>query len=58
MEPKQIIVRPATPEDAPIIAAALTMALGKETMKLYCGENYQDVLEELVRMENTQWWPT
>ena len=55
MEPKQIIVRPATPEDAPIIAAALTMALGKETMKLYCGENYQDVLEELVRMENTQY---
>ena len=31
------------------------MALGKETMKLYCGENYQDVLEELVRMENTQY---
>lgn len=55
MEPKQIIVRPATPEDAPIIAATLTMALGKETMKLYCGENYQDVLEELVRMENTQY---
>ncbi len=55
MEPRQIIVRPATPEDAPIIAAALTMALGKETMKLYCGENYQDVLEELVRMENTQY---
>ena len=57
METKQptIIVRPATPEDAPIIAAALTMALGEETMRMYCGENYQDVLEELARMENTQY---
>ena len=57
METKQptIIVRPATPEDAPIIAAALTMALGEETMRMYCGENYQDVLEELARMEHTQY---
>lgn len=55
MEPKQIIVRPATPEDAPIIAAALTMALGEESMRMYCGEHYAEVLEEVVRREDTQY---
>ena len=55
MEKKPITIRPATPDDAPIIASALTMALGLETMKLYCGENYQSVLEELARAENTQY---
>ena len=55
MSDKQIIIRPAQPEDAPIIAAALTMALGEETMKMYCGENYQSVLEELARREDTQY---
>ena len=48
MEDKQIVIRPATPDDAAIIAAALTMALGEETMKMYCGENCQSVLEELA----------
>ena len=41
MNNRQIIIRPATPDDAPIIASALTMALGEETMKMYCGENSQ-----------------
>lgn len=55
MEDKQIVIRPATPDDAAIIAAALTMALGEETMKMYCGENCQSVLEELARREDTQY---
>lgn len=49
------VIRPATPDDAAIIAAALTMALGEETMKMYCGENCQSVLEELARREDTQY---
>lgn len=49
------VIRPATPDDAPIIASALTMALGEETMKMYCGENCQRVLEELAQREDTQY---
>ena len=49
------IIRPATPDDAPIIASALTMALGEETMKMYCGKNCQSLLEELARREDTQY---
>lgn len=55
MDTKRLIIRPATPADAPIIASALTMALGEESMKMYCGEQYQDVLEELARREDTQY---
>lgn len=55
MNDKQIVIRPATPDDAPIIASALTMALGEETMKVYCGEDCQSVLEELARREDTQY---
>ncbi len=55
MRMRQIIIRPATSSDAPIIASALTMALGEETMKMYCGENSQSVLEELARREDTQY---
>ena len=55
MNTKHITIRPATIHDAPIIASALTMALGEEAMKMYCGENYQSVLEELAQMENTQY---
>lgn len=55
MNTKHITIRPATIHDAPIIASALTMALGEEAMKMYCGENCQSVLEELAQMENTQY---
>lgn len=55
MDTKQLIIRPATPADASIIASALTMALGEESMKMYCGEHYRDILEELARMDNTQY---
>lgn len=50
-----LVIRPAQKEDAPIIAAALTMALGEELMKTYCGEHYQSVLEELAIREDTQY---
>lgn len=55
MNTKHLTIRPATIHDAPIIASALTMALGEEAMKMYCGENCQSVLEELAQMENTQY---
>ena len=55
MNGKKIVVRSATPGDAPVIASALAMALGEESMRMYCGEHYQDVLEELARMEGTQY---
>ena len=50
-----ITIRPATPADASIIADALTMALGEETMKMYCGPNSRDILQELARREDTQY---
>ena len=37
--------RPAKKEDAPLIAKAVAMAFGEECIKLYCGDNYIDVLE-------------
>lgn len=55
METTTITIRPATTSDAPIIASALAMALGKASMRTYCGENYREVLEELARMEHTQY---
>lgn len=55
MNNNTIDIRPATPSDASIIASALTMALGEETMKRYCGANSQSVLEELARREDTQY---
>ena len=48
-----ITIRPATASDAPIIASALAMALGEASMKMYCGENYREVLKELARMAHT-----
>lgn len=50
-----ITIRPATASDAPIIASALAMALGEASMRMYCGENYREVLEELARMAHTQY---
>lgn len=52
---KQITVRCATVEDAPIIAAAMAMAIGEQSVQQYCGANYNVVLEELARMEHSQY---
>lgn len=55
MSTTTITIRPATASDASIIASALAMALGEASMRMYCGENYREVLKELARMEHTQY---
>ena len=52
---KKITVRRAAAADAPIIAAALAMALGEDAVEQYCGKDYLSVLEELARMEQSQY---
>lgn len=47
--------RPAKKEDAPLIAKAVAMAFGEECIKLYCGNNYIDVLENIAMSENCQY---
>lgn len=42
-------------DDYPIIARAVCMAMGEETAKVYCGSSCMKVLEELARMEGTQY---
>ena len=50
-----VSVRPATREDARVSAEAVAMAIGSESAVLYCGENYLDVLEEVVLEKGTQY---
>ena len=50
-----VSVRPATREDARLIAEAVAMAIGSESAVLYCGENYLDVLEEVALEKGTQY---
>ena len=50
-----VSVRPATREDARVIAEAVAMAIGSESAVLYCGENYLDVLEEIALEKGTQY---
>lgn len=52
---QDVVIRFATVEDAPIIAAAIVMAIGEETVLHYCGKDYMAILEELARMENSQY---
>ena len=50
-----ISVRPATREDARLIAEAVSMAIGSESAVLYCGEDYLHVLEEVALATGTQY---
>ena len=50
-----VSVRPASREDARVIAEAVAMAIGSESAVLYCGENYLDVLEEIALEKGTQY---
>lgn len=50
-----VSVRPATREDAGIIARAVAMAIGSESAALYCGGNFLDVLEEVALEKGTQY---
>ena len=49
------IIRQATPADASTLAAALAMAIGDAAATSYCGARHRDVLQQLARMENTQY---
>jgi len=50
-----ITIREATADDSRIIALAVGMAMGEDTAKEYCGENYIDVLARTAGMEDTQY---
>lgn len=51
----EITIQKATRKDAAIIAEAIAMAIGEESVADYCGENWLAVLEETVRAEGTQY---
>lgn len=52
---KDIVVRKATKDDAPLIANVVAMAIGDDIARAYCGDNHQLVLKELVCMELSQY---
>lgn len=51
----EIKIRPATVNDAPLIAQAVAMAIGKETIVKYCGADYLKALEAVASAEGTQY---
>ena len=51
----EITIKRAGREDAPIIARAIAMAIGEESVADYCGENWLAVLEETAGAEDTQY---
>lgn len=56
MTARTIITRPATREDAAIIAQTVAMAIGdEEALRRYCGEDYLTVLAAIARGEATQY---
>ena len=56
MDTKTFTVRVAKPQDAPLIAQIVAMAIGDElSLKNYCGEHYLKVLEEIAQNEKTQY---
>ena len=53
---RQIVIRQASEDDAQLIASAVVMAIGgDESVRKYCGDDYMTVLEELARMETSQY---
>ncbi len=50
-----ITIRQAAIDDSMIIARSLVMAMGEDTAKVYCGNNYINVLDEIVRTEDSQY---
>lgn len=53
---RQIVIRQASGDDAQLIASAVVMAIGgDESVRRYCGDDYMTVLEELARMETSQY---
>ena len=52
---EDIKIRPASVNDAPVIARAVAMAMGEEGATLLCGVEYMKVLEQIVLTEGTQY---
>ena len=51
----ELNIRKATINDAPLIARVVAMAIGEEGIRHYCGDDFQSVLEEIARLENSQY---
>ena len=51
----ELNIRKATANDATLIARVVAMAIGEEGTRHYCGDDYQSVLEEIARLENSQY---
>ena len=51
----ELNIRNATESDAPLIAKVVAMAIGEEGTRHYCGDDHQAVLEEIARLENSQY---
>ena len=51
----ELNIRKAAKEDAPLIAKVVAMAIGEDGTKHYCGDNHQIVLEEIARLEDSQY---
>lgn len=54
MEP-EITLRHATADDAPAITRAIIMAFGEDMTRRLCGDRGHEIIERLVRMDNTQY---
>ena len=50
-----IKIRPASVNDAPVIAQAVAMAIGEEAVVKYCGEDYLKALAAAASAEDTQY---
>ena len=51
----ELNIRKATKDDAPLIATVVAMAIGEEGTRHYCGDNHQSLLEEIARLEDSQY---
>lgn len=51
----ELNIREAAIDDAPLIAKVVAMAIGEEGTRHYCGDDHQLVLEELARLEDSQY---
>ena len=51
----EIILRRATIDDAAAIARAVTMAFGEDMTRRLCGDRGTEIIERIVRMDNTQY---
>ena len=51
----ELNIRKAAESDAPLIAKVVAMAIGEEGSRHYCCDDYQSVLEEIARLEDSQY---